>query len=151
MSLSICLDLVTLGRKSDPAHDGPGSKKGQAPGFDEGRGVILVPVRSDADVPFVRLQDSVQAWHEQLQLHAIRRGTEMVVLQLNRLLRRGPFASKDTSPVDMVNGLVMLPVGMPDSVVQWQPYNVVSLITHVGQAPTSLPRHVLQCRGYVHY
>ena len=60
-----------------------------------------------------------------------------MVLQLNRFLRRGPFASKDTSPIDLVNGLVMLPVGMPDCVVQWQPYHVVSLITHVGAAPTS--------------
>ena len=60
-----------------------------------------------------------------------------MVLQLNRFLRRGPFASKDTSPIDLESGLVMLPVGMPDSVVQWQPYSVVSFITHVGAVPTS--------------
>ena len=37
-----------------------------APRFDEGRGVILVPIRNDAGVPFAQLQDSAQAWHEQL-------------------------------------------------------------------------------------
>ena len=60
-----------------------------------------------------------------------------MVLQLNRFLRRGPFASKDTSPVDLESGLVMLPIGMPGSVVQWQPYSVVSFITQVGSVPTS--------------
>ena len=108
-----------------------------APRFDEGRGVILVPVRNDAGAPFAQLQDSVKARREQLQLHVIRQGTELMVLQLNRFLRRGPFASKDTSPVGLMSGLVMLPAGMPDDVAQRRPYNVVSLITHVGAVPTS--------------
>ena len=108
-----------------------------APRMDTGRGVILIPVRNDAYEPHSLLQDCVQAWHEQLQLHVVRSGTEFVVLQLNRFHRQGPFTRKDTTSIAMADGVVLLPIGGSDGDVQWQPYQILSLVVHLGPTPVS--------------
>ena len=62
-----------------------------APRMDAGRGVILIPVRNDVHEPYTLLQDCVQAWHEQLQLHVIRSGTEFVGFAAESLPTTGPI------------------------------------------------------------
>ena len=108
-----------------------------APRADSGRGIILLPVRSAADVPLTTLQACVQAWHEQLQLHELRSDTEVVVFQLDRFRRQGLFVQKDTTPIALANGEVLLPIGNSAGETQWWPYHILSLVIHLGQTPVS--------------
>ena len=124
-----------------------------APRMDTGSGVILIPVRNDAYEPHSLLQDCVQAWHEQLQLHVIRSGTEFVVLQLNRFHRQGPFTRKDTTSIAMADGVVFSPYRR----IRWGCAVAALPNTLLGGAfgtyasLRSLSRCALQCRGHVHY
>ena len=108
-----------------------------APRADSGRGIILLPVRSAADVPLTTLQACIQAWHEQLQLHELRSDTEVVVFQLDRFRRQGLFVQKDTTPIALANGEVLLPIGNSAGETQWWPYHILSLVIHLGQTPVS--------------
>ena len=68
-----------------------------APRVDEGRGIILVPTRNAANARKVAHRLGVS--REQLQLHVFRSGTGTLVQ------RRVPFASKDTAPIALADGL----------------------------------------------